>query len=571
MVTGANRSTRWGQLIIDALVAAGVELAIVAPGSRSTPLVVAATAHPQIETESLLDERGAAFAALGHAKRTGDPAAVICTSGTAGGNMLPAVIEAHADPTPLVVCTADRPPSLHGTGANQTIEQAGLFAPYVRDRGTTPMPVADAAVVAATATAVAELVAAARGPIAGPVHLNVPLAKPLAPTEPDASSQAQRAAIAHPTGGERPRPADAAVDRSALGRVAAMLRGRRTLIVAGPMAPWQPRRAAIARLARRCGAPLLADPLSGLRCGPHVTETAVIAAYDAVCAAGVAPRPPDVVLRFGATPTSAPLQRYLGGLSVPQVMITASTIGNDPHRVTTDQIVGPPGAVAAALCEQLPPTEPYASAWAEPAAVAAARLREAPVGGAGVVIQQVDAALQADAALVIGSSMPVRELDRYGGVHPRTRVTVGNRGASGIDGLVSTAVGVARSQPTTLVLGDVSLIHDLGGLIGIDRVGVDLTVVCLNDDGGGIFEMLPIAEVDPPYTEYFRTPHGLTFDAAAQQFGLSYERVPPAEFASVFAPPTVGMGGRLVEVPLRAADTHAERDAAEAAIAASLG
>ena len=567
MVSDGNRSTRWGALIIDALVAAGVELAVIAPGSRSTPLVVAASAHPGLQTETLLDERGAAFAALGHAKRTGVPAVVVCTSGTAGANMLPAVIEAASDPTPLVVCTADRPPSLHGTGANQTIDQADLFTPYVRARGTTPMPVPDPAVAASVADSVTALVGTARVPEPGPVHLNTPFAKPLSPSERDGASGRAPSSVTP----SAQSPQERAIDRGAVGEIAAMLDGRRPLIVAGPMAPWQPQRAAIARLARRCAAPLLADPLSGLRTGAHVTDTAVVATYDVVCAAGVTPQPPDVVLRFGATPTSAPLQRYLGDLAVPQVMITTGRTGNDPHAVAERQIVGPPGTVAAAVCDRLPTTTPYAPQWAEPAATAGAVLRDAARAGAGAVIQQVDRSLDRGATLVIGNSMAVRELDRYATVHPRDRVTVGNRGASGIDGLVSTAVGVARTQPTTLVLGDVSLVHDIGGLIGIDRLGVDLTVVCLNDDGGGIFEMLQIADVDPPYTEFFRTPHGLTFEAAARQFGLSYECVSAAEFASVFVPPTAGAGGHLIEVPVSASVTHAERDAAVAAVATALG
>jgi len=566
MVTTANRSTVWGASIIDAVVAGGVELAYILPGSRSTPLVIAATAHDRLQTETLHDERVAAFAALGHAKRTGVPAAVICTSGTAGGNMLPAVIEARYDPTPMVVITADRPPGLHGTGANQTIDQSELLSPYVRARGTTPMPVADADVVAATVDAVTQLVASAGTATAGPVHLNVPFAKPLTPSVPD-DSPAEDLAVLNAAPPQPPDPAASdGVDKAALRRVASSLEGRRVLIIAGPMAPWQPDRAAIATLARRTDAPLLADPLSGLRTGSHVTDTAVIGAYDAICAAEATPSPPDVVLRFGASPTSAALQQYLGGLTVPQVMITPAERGNDPLQVADEQLIGSPGTVAAMLCAQLPTTHPYAAAWAEPAALADMQLRGATQAGAGVVIQAVDEQLRDDAALVIGSSMPIREFDRYGTVHPRTRLVVANRGASGIDGLVSTAVGVARSQPTTLVLGDVSLIHDIGGLLAIDRVGVDLTVVCLNDDGGGIFQMLPIAAIDPPFTEYFRTPHGLSFAAAAQLFDLSYENVTSQEFRSVFTPPASGDGGRLIEVTLGAALTHTERDAAVDAI-----
>ena len=569
-MTAANRSTSWGASIIDAVVAGGVELAYILPGSRSTPLVVAATAHDQLQTETLHDERVAAFAALGHAKRTGVPAAVICTSGTAGGNMLPAVIEARYDPTPMVVITADRPPVLHGTGANQTIDQSELLSPYVRARGTTPMPVADAEVVTATVDAVSQIVASASTATAGPVHLNVPFAKPLTPSVPDDSTAEDLAVLTAATPQPPEAPVGAGIDEDALRQVASSLEDRRVLIVAGPMAPWQPDRAAIATLARRADAPLLADPLSGLRTGAHVTDTAVIGAYDAICAAEATPSPPDVVLRFGASPTSAALQQYLGGLTARQVMITPSEEGNDPIQVADEQLIGPPGTVAAMLSEQLPTTRPYAAAWAEPAALADMQLRGATQVGAGVVVQAIDEQLQDAAALVIGSSMPIREFDRYGTVHPRTRLTVANRGASGIDGLVSTAVGCARSQPTTLVLGDVSLIHDIGGLLAIDRVGVDLTVVCLNDDGGGIFQMLPIAAIDPPFTEYFRTPHGLRFAAAAQLFGLSYDDVTPQEFPSVYTPPAAGDGGRLIEVSLGASVTHTERDAAVTSIERTL-
>ncbi len=559
-----NPNTLWAEVFVDELIRAGVQAVVLAPGSRSTPLTAAFAARDDLRRFSLLDERSAAFFALGWALETGHPAAVVTTSGTAATECFPAVAEAERAGVPLLLLTADRPHELRDSGANQTMDQVKLYGERVRWFVDVPPPEADPPdrvlralrVLADRAVAVAQ----GFGGPPGPVHLNFPFRKPLEPS-PDAAGAAAR--LARPAGQPFTRlqaaPSVAAPDT--VHELLALLRdARRGLIVAGPRCPGGDFPAALAALSRALGFPILADPLSGLRFGPHIARTPVLGGYETFLTAGLPTSPPQVVLRFGAMPTSKALGEALEALppDTVQVGVTAHARWQDPTFTLHRLIHAEPTTLCRALTAALPPRTPDAdwlAAWqaAEAAAWDAVRQVSPPEGR---VLAEVVAALPDGARLVVANSNPVRHLDQF--VPPQTKAlrVFANRGVSGIDGTVSTALGVAAAggQPTVLVTGDLSLYHDLNGLLALRRCDVRAHIVLIHNDGGGIFHRLPIAQHDPPFTEWFVTPHGLDFAPAAQMYGLRYRRV---------AVDTVGAALRQALAAARPSLTEVRTDAGE--------
>jgi 2-succinyl-5-enolpyruvyl-6-hydroxy-3-cyclohexene-1-carboxylate synthase len=615
-----NLATLWGRSLVDELARLAVPV-VYAPGSRSTPLTAAAVTHPGVETYQHVDERSAAFFALGIGRRTGRPAAVVTTSGTATANLHPAVVEADRGRVPLVVATADRPADLRDSGANQTVDQEKLYGDAVRWFRDLPEPAARERSLRRLRTDTARAVGTAVGDAgaAGPVHLNLPFHKPLDPVPPGASPEgddrdrvpAALAASTAATGradgepfvrwwsGERD-PVEAAA-ASVADAVAATDRG---LIVAGP-ADGTPATDALVDLSRATGFPLLADPLSNLRYGAAVTRAPVCGGYDTYAGAAADWPAPDLVLGVGASPTSKPLRRYLAGVDARRVQVDPAGGWREATFASTDQVVASPDALARAVLDRLE-TDREASAgdartdwtdrWltAEEAhrrAVAAARegtitvtvrpdadadtdpdgepsedgVRVTPPGHAveGVALATAVDAVPPETTVFVSNSTPVRDLDRFVPPTERPLTVLGNRGASGIDGITSTAAGAtaAGDGPGLLVTGDLAWLHDTNGGLALRDFAVDLTAVVLNNDGGGIFRALPIEGVDPPFTEAFRTPHGLTFEAAAESFDLSYRRVAPADLAAACAT-AVGDGGPTVlEVTLDSAVSHRVREA----------
>ncbi|GEM_PF-23211 len=530
--------------LLDELVRGGVAHVCLCPGSRSTPLALCAARQPGLRVWSLIDERSAGFFALGMAKASGRPAALVTTSGTAAANLLPAVIEAHYSRVPLVVLTADRPRELRDVAAPQTIDQVRLYGGYVKWFVDVAPPEATDAMLRYFRTLASRAAGTAWERPAGPVHLNVPLREPLVPTvTAEIPPKDDRAILAwdgrsddHPYA--RISQARRSPAPDLVGRLAESLaQTPHGVIVAGPQLDRE-LPAALAGLAAATGYPILADPLSQLRCGPH-DRRLVIDAYDALLridelARGLAP---EVVLRFGGMPASKALARYMAlHEAARQIVVDGEDGWTDPTHLASDIV----HADARSLCEAVAarviaradfPVDPgWAARWTRLALVAREALSHgvAEVGDAfeGKVFAELCALLPDGATLYVGNSMPVRDLDTFFPGTPRSIRILGNRGASGIDGLVSSALGAAAvaDGPVVLVLGDLSFYHDLNGLLAAKLHRLPATIVLLNNDGGGIFSFLPQAAYPEYFETLFGTPTGLDFHLAARLYGHAFAR-----------------------------------------------
>ena len=590
-MTAPNRNALWAQALVEEFVASGVDAACLAPGSRSTPLTVAFAAHDDVEVFSHLDERSAAFFALGRAKRTGTPTPVVCTSGTATANFHPAVVEADQARVPLVVLTADRPPELRDSGANQTVDQQKLYGDSVRWYADVAEPEPDARKLRSLRTTAARAVAESTGTPAGPVHLNVPFRKPLEPVDvPDdvPADFDER----HPLAAEgRDGPfvsvtqGTPALDADDLERVAAAVADAdRGLLVAGPSdapasaeAPASadgpapaPTRDALAALADATGFPVIADPLSGHRFG-H--EADVVGGYDAYLVPEVTDDwpDPDVVVRFGASPTSKTLRQYLERADARQFLVDPAGAWREATFTATDLVVAGPTRFARGVADAVDQegvSEPSSRAdWRARFERAEAAywdlVDEAEEYFEGAVLGAVADLLPDPATLFVSNSMPVRDLDRFARPRAADVTALGNRGASGIDGIASSALGAgsATDDPLVLVTGDLAYYHDMNGLLALARCGVDATIVEINNDGGGIFHMLPIETFDPPFTEQFRTPHGLDFEPTADLYDLEFDRVESlAALREQVGASLETSGTQVVEVVTDAEASHRTRE-----------
>ncbi len=565
-MTAPNRNTLWARAMVDELVASGVDAVVVSPGSRSTPLTMAADRHEELHCFSQLDERSAAYFALGRARRTGRVTPLICTSGTAAANYHPAVMEADRARVPLLALTADRPPELRTSGANQTADQEKLYGDSVRLYADLPEPAAADRALRSLRTTVDRAVAVAEGADPGPVHLNVPFAKPLEPTPVSGDVPDDLDPIAA-TGRSGPfvdvTPGTPEPDDAGLRELAAALEAERGVIVAGPADPPGLDSEAVTALSHATGYPILADPLSGLRFGGHTRVAPVLGAYDAYLSGAVAGPDetqrgwddPTVVLRLGASPTSKRLRRYLAATDADQHVVDPTGRWREAAFTATNLVVAEPSRLCARLSrligggggdpawrEQWLRAERIATALhrGDPSSVTA----DAAVADVaadvpadvheGTVLRTVADAAPDPATVFVSNSMPVRDLDRF--VPPSTTnlTALGNRGVSGIDGIVSSALGAgsATTDDLTLVVGDLALYHDSNGLLAVDRCAVDVTIVLINNDGGGIFHKLPVESFDPPFTDSFKTPHGLAFEPLSTLYGLEYVRIDAREAGS---------------------------------------
>jgi 2-succinyl-5-enolpyruvyl-6-hydroxy-3-cyclohexene-1-carboxylate synthase len=519
---------------VDELARCGMTDACTSPGSRSTPLVLALARHPRLRAHSHIDERAAGFFALGIAKATGRPVAIACTSGTAAANLAPAVIEASQARVPLIVLSADRPPELRDNGAGQTIDQIKLYGDAVRwffevgNHDVNEGRIAWARALACRAHATAG------GERPGPVHLNWPLREPLVPAS-------VRPAPGGRTGG-RPWLAVAPREQAAarLGdHIEAPSRG---VIVAGRddagLAPELP------ALALAAGYPLLADPLSGARRGG-----AAIAHYDLLLRDGefACGHAPEVVVRVGDLPTSKPLRAWLAGLSASrQILVDPQLAWQDPAAVVELVLHADPRAL-----EPPPPAPPdWLDRW-RAADAAAAQAIELALGdelSEPNVARALATELPSQATLFVAASMPVRELEWFAPVRADPPRVLSNRGANGIDGTLSSALGAAAvtDGPVVALIGDVAFAHDIGGLLAASRLGLSLTIVLINNAGAAIFDYLPVSRERDVYEQHVATPTTINFERAAALYGLRYER--PQTLAELRASIAAPAGLALIEV-----------------------
>ena len=501
----------------DELARCGMEHACTAPGSRCTPIVLSLVREERIRCWSHIDERCAGFFALGAGKRSGRPVAVTCTSGTAAANLAPAVIEAWHARVPLIVLTADRPAELREVGAGQTIDQLKLYGDAVKWFFEVGVDAATPAVLRSIRTLACRAYwTAAEGP-PGPVHLNFPLREPLVldrplPLPDDA------------TGREGERPYVVCDTPPAIAPTGGSPPFGRIVIVAGHDRDREAARE-LAGFAERMAIPLLADPMSGARTG-----RAAIAHYDLLLRD---PRfaeahEPQFVIRVGDLPTSKSLRAWLAGLQTAQIAFDPDRTWHDPDAVVGMRIQAPYRALLERFTDGsvlVTDSEWYAS-WrtADDAAAAAIQQVLGDELSEPLVARTLGECLPPEATLFVASSMPVRDVEEFCMARDRGPVVLSNRGANGIDGTVSSAFGAAAAGegPVVLLVGDVALAHDIGGLLAASRLRLALTIVLLNNDGGGIFHFLPVAGETDAFEQHVATPHGLDFSRAATLYRCDY-------------------------------------------------
>lgn len=517
MATSSAITATFCSTLVDEWIVCGVRHAVVAPGSRSTPMALALAERSELGLHVFHDERSAGFAALGIAKATGMPAILLCTSGTAAVEFHPAVVEAHHAEVPILVCTADRPPEMQGVGAPQTIEQRNLYGVAVRLFYNAS--VADDRQFDQWRDVARTMIVNALGVVPGPVHLNLQFREPLlgvATSLPIANSATFSLHVPD------------TVSAKEIGELANQMQNRRGIIVAGPD---NYNSHTALNLAKVLGWPVFADPRSGCR---TVENDTVIAAMDSILRDEkfASTHKPEIILRLGSPPASKVVNAWLASCNVPQTVLTTSSTLIDPELTVTTHLVGDISAACAALVTVIDQTARNASSsWLTDWGLAESKAQRAinetlanePVLSEPAVARAVYGLLPEGSHLVVSSSMPIRDVEWYG--VPRFGLTVhANRGVNGIDGVVSTAVGIAlgTKAPTALLIGDIALLHDTNGLLTLMSRKVDLRIIVVDNRGGGIFSFLPQAEAlsRERFEILFGTPHEANLEMLATAHGV---------------------------------------------------
>jgi 2-succinyl-5-enolpyruvyl-6-hydroxy-3-cyclohexene-1-carboxylate synthase len=580
-----NLHLAWCRLLARGLALAGVSDVVISPGSRSTPLVLGFEDEAEIRKHTILDERAAAFFALGMARASGALVALVCTSGTAGAHYFPAILEASQARVPLLVLTADRPWDAYDCGASQTVDQVKLFGEHVRHHAELGLPEQEA--LRAIPRIAAQAVSSALHPDPGPVHLNIRFRKPLEPVD-----------------APRPEPHEAEVGRlwaripevyppevrpsnTGIVQLARLCSGvPRGLVVAGP-APWSQSHLVpeVLRLAVALGYPVCAESASQLRHGPCLPLC--VPSFDLLfrSPAFLERHRPELILELGMPPVSGAYGAWLASRPGVRRVVIAPHGWNDPHNDAEKMLFSPVGeairALLASLASQRLPVNPdpgWVGAWTRGQKAVEELFTpelEAPRLTEAVAARIVAATTPPGATLLVGNSGPIRDLDQHGGVLARDVRVVHQRGAAGIDGWVAAAAGAraATEAPVVLMLGDIALLHDIGSL-QLARGDGPLVIVVVNNDGGRIFEQLPLArrpEVADAFREHFLTPHGLTFEAAAGAWGLRYARAAsPGELRASMAAALAHPGPTLVEAAVDPGESARRRAAFGAALSARL-
>jgi 2-succinyl-5-enolpyruvyl-6-hydroxy-3-cyclohexene-1-carboxylate synthase len=575
-----NANTALASAFAEELARCGLRHAVLSPGSRSTPLALALWRQVEVETTVIVDERSAAFFALGAAQASGAPVAILCTSGTAAANYHPAICEANHSAVPLLVLTADRPPELRGVGAGQAIDQLKLYGDSVRwfcEVGTHEAD--DEGLLHFRSTACRAFAVARGEQRPGPAHLNFAFREPLAPL-PEEGAVTATDPLALEGRGDHPltavTPIDMEPSQFLLDEVAGHIAEAEIgVIVAGRQLDPELREP-LAHLARAAGYPILAEPTSQLRCGPH-DRSHVVTAYDLLLGderfRGTAL--PDLVLRFGEMPTSKPLRSWLAESGADQIVVDPLGDWNEPTRRAAAMLRADPTELAAGWAARLGEDRPPPAMWLE-AEQAAHEAIEAELGGLDSLtepgLQLALGAAYGDGELVYtASSMPIRDQEAFLPSTETDTTFLCNRGANGIDGLISSGIGAAHAtgKPTTILTGDLGLLHDLGGLAALRDVSTPVRIVVIDNDGGGIFHFLPQQEAlnSDEFEALLGTPRGVNVAKAAVLFDLPHHRLDSLDNL----PSALAAGTGLIEVKTDRQTNAALHHRLAERVAAALG
>lgn len=534
-MTDQNTLTKYTAAFVDELVRSGTRHVVISPGSRSTPLALLLAEHSSIHTWLHVDERSAAFFALGLAKAKREPVAILCTSGTAAANYYPAVVEAKLARVPLIVLTADRPHELRDVGAPQAIDQVRLFGTYPKWFVDMALPEQSTDLLHYSRICASRAVATALATPAGPVHVNVPLREPLIPNlslqslweNGSQTSDEQFTTIV--TGKRQLVDEDVEQLKSIIQTVS------NGLIICGPMEVNAQKE--IIALAEKLCFPILADPLSQLRTGEH-DKSVVLDSYDAFLRVDsfVDTYKPEIIIRFGAMPVSKSLMLYIkNNPQCKQIIVDDGAEWRDPTLSVDTLIYTDAGQFCKKLSETIEvinkqKNESWFNIWKTinetTKSIVREKIKRQAMNEGQLILEAVEQ-IPNGSLLFVGNSMPIRDLDTFLFTNDKQIVTMGNRGANGIDGLVSTALGASTHfNKSVLVIGDLSFFHDLNGLLAAKQYNLNLTIIIANNDGGGIFSFLPQAEHNLTHFEtLFGTPIGLDFEHVVKMYGGCFKRV----------------------------------------------
>jgi 2-succinyl-5-enolpyruvyl-6-hydroxy-3-cyclohexene-1-carboxylate synthase len=549
----SNVNTIWASVLVETLSRLGLTTVIICPGSRSAPLAVAFAQHPNVEAIPVLDERSAAFFALGLARQSGKPTALVCTSGTAGANFYPAIIEARESRIPLLVLTADRPPELRDCNAGQTVDQQKLYGSFPNWYSELTVPELDLKRLAYLRQTLAYAWERTLYPVAGVVHLNLPFRDPLAPTE-----QPEAAAF----GSTFPANFFDSIDSARLQPLSLAAVGgcdfasERGLIIAGLAQPQFPQSycEAIAQLAKALQVPVLAEALSPVR-NYAALNPSLISTYDVILRSSeLADKlAPDWVIRVGEMPTSKILRQWLSQTQPRQWVIDPTDRNLDPLHGNTTHLRLSVEQFASLITPDSADPASYLSFWQIAEVQTRKKLDQALEAEdslfEGKVAWLLSQHLPEQTPLFIASSSPVRDMEFFWKLNNHRIRPYFNRGANGIDGTLSTALGVAhRNQSSVLLTGDLALLHDTNGFLVSHKLQGHLTIVLINNQGGGIFESLPIADFDPPFEEFFATPQSVDFADLCRCYGVQHQRIHSWQQLIQALNPLPATGVRLLEV-----------------------
>ncbi|WP_042460801.1 2-succinyl-5-enolpyruvyl-6-hydroxy-3-cyclohexene-1-carboxylic-acid synthase [Neobacillus dielmonensis] len=511
------------------LVHAGIKDVVISPGSRSTPMAMVLAEHPDLNIHIHVDERSSAFFALGIAKATNRPVAILCTSGTATANFFPAIIEAKYSRIPLIVLTADRPHELREVGAPQAIDQIGLYGKHVKWFAEMALPEKSAEIIRYARTFCARAAAIAAQAPAGPVHLNFPFREPLIPKiDGNLFELSER-----PQGYVKTRNGELTITESEFKVIAERLQEKQNgIIVCGTIVD-DGFAQAVTRLAEVLQYPIIADPLSQLRSGNHNQEY-IIDSYDTFLRNADAKSflQPDVILRFGPMPVSKALTIFIKeNPDAEQYVVDGGGGWRDPALLSTEMIY----CNETLFCEKMlnyaesRDHVEYLLKWKrinDLTKEGMNPIRDITDLSEAKLFYQLAEMLPDESSLFVGNSMPIRDLDSFFLNNQKSIKVFANRGANGIDGTISTAIGSALySKKMYLVLGDLTFFHDLTGLHIAKRYGIDINIILVNNNGGGIFSFLPQSEHPNHFELLFGTPLDIDFSHAVKMVNGYYARI----------------------------------------------